>query len=85
MIGARTDDCAPGNWIEPRWKHKDIAHALGVTEGAGSQGMNKAKKEGKEALRHQPPPGPHPKLSEDQFDQLPELRGLWSPTLRLCG
>src|SRR5258708_556658 len=72
------------NWREERrmqawklheqgWKQKEIARALGVTEGAVSQWFKKAKTQGVEALRHQPPPGATPKLSQEQRAQLPGL------------
>jgi len=72
------------NWREERrmqawklheqgWKQRDIARALGVTEGAVSQWFKKAKTQGVEALRHQPPPGATPKLSQEQQAQLPAL------------
>ncbi|WP_236600255.1 helix-turn-helix domain-containing protein [Ktedonobacter sp. SOSP1-85] len=66
-------EALPKDWREGRrlrawqlyqqgWKQKDIAEALGVTEGAVSQWMRRAKKDGPDGLRHQPPPGPQPKL-----------------------
>lgn len=55
------------------WKQQAIADALGVTEGAVSQWMKKAKTGGADALRQQPPPGPQPKLTEEQRAQLPAL------------
>jgi len=58
---------------EHGWKQKDIATALGVTEGAVSQWFKKAKTQGTEALRHQPPPGATAKLSQQQRAQLPAL------------
>ncbi len=58
---------------EQGWKQKDIAAALGVTEGAVSQWFKKAKAQGVQALRHQPPPGAVPKLSREQRAQLPAL------------
>ena len=72
------------NWREERrmqawklheqgWKQKDIAKALGVTEGAVSQWFKKARRQGVEALKHQPPPGATPKLSAEQRAQLPGL------------
>ena len=72
------------NWREERrmqawklheqgWKQKDIATALGVTEGAVSQWFKKAKTQGVEALKHQPPPGATPKLSQEQRAQIPGL------------
>lgn len=74
----------PQNWREGRrmrawelheagWKQKDIAAALGVSEGAVSQWFKKAKAQGKEALRHQPPPGRQAQLSPEQMAQLPSL------------
>jgi transposase len=72
------------NWREERrmqawklheqgWRQKDIAIALGVTEGAVSQWFKKAKTQGVEALKHQPPPGARPKLSQEQRAQVPGL------------
>ncbi|SRR5258708_6957529 len=72
------------NWCEERrmqawklheqgWKQKDIATALGVTEGAVSQWFKKAREQGVEALKHQPPPGATAKLSAEQRAQFPDL------------
>jgi len=72
------------NWREGRrlralelkergWKQTQIAQALGVTEGAVSQWMKRAREEGVQALRHKPPPGAPSRLSEDQRAKLPEL------------
>lgn len=72
------------NWREERrmqvwklheqgWKQKDIATALGVTEGAVSQWFKKVREQGVEALKHQPPPGAQPKLGAEQRAQLPNL------------
>jgi transposase len=58
---------------EQGWKHTEIADALGVTEGALSQWMKRAREEGVQALRHKPPPGAPPPLSEDERARLPEL------------
>jgi transposase len=55
------------------WKQTEIADALGVTEGAVSQWMKRAREEGMEGLRHKPPPGATPRLSEDERARLPEL------------
>jgi transposase len=55
------------------WKQTEIADALGVTEGAVSQWMKRAREEGVEGLRHKPPPGATPRLSEQERAQLPEL------------
>ena len=72
------------NWREGRrlralelkergWKQTQIADALGVSEGAVSQWMKRAREKGVEALRHKPPPGAPSRLSEDQRAKLPEL------------
>jgi transposase len=61
---------------EQGWKQKDIAEALGVSEGAVSQWFKKAKAQGAEALRHQPAPGAPSKLSAEQRAQLPALLAL---------
>jgi transposase len=58
---------------EQGWKHTEIANALGVSEGAVSQWMKRATEEGVQALRHKPPPGAPPRLSEDERARLPEL------------
>lgn len=56
---------------EKGWKQNEIAEALGVTEGAVSQWLKKAREQGVEALLHKPPPGSQPKLSKEQQAQLP--------------
>jgi transposase len=58
---------------ERGWKLTHIADALGVTEGAVSQWMKRAGKEGVQGLRHKPPPGAAPRLSEHQRAKVPEL------------
>ena len=58
---------------ERGWKQTQIADALGVTEGAVSQWMKRAREEGVEGLRHKPPPGATPRLSEEERAELPEL------------
>ena len=74
----------PSNWKEARrlqawhlkqqgWSQRQIAEALGVSEGAVSQWMKRAREEGPDALRHRPPPGAPRRLSADQLAQLPDL------------
>jgi transposase len=58
---------------EQGWKQTDIANALGVTEGAVSQWMKRAQEEGVEGLRHKPPPGATPRLSDQERARLPEI------------
>lgn len=76
----------PENWREGRrlrawelsqkgWKQKDIAEALGVTEGAVSQWLKIARQEGVAALRHRKGGGPKPRLKPDQIEELPHLLG----------
>jgi transposase len=55
------------------WKQQEIADALGVSKGAVSQWMKRAREEGVEGLRHKPPPGATPRLSEDERAELAEL------------
>jgi transposase len=58
---------------ERGWKQKQIAEALGVTEGAVSQWMKRATEEGVEGLRHKPPPGAASRLSKEQRAKIPQL------------
>lgn len=56
------------------WKQKDIAAALGVTPGAVSQWLKRAREEGGiVALRRRPVPGPPARLTTEQVAELPEL------------
>jgi transposase len=55
------------------WSVTRIAEALGVTHGAVSQWMARARQGGAEALRHRPPPGPPARLREEQRAQIPAL------------
>ena len=55
------------------WKQHAIAAALGVTPGAVSQWLKRARTDGVEALRRHPAPGPTPKLTTDQLAQIPAL------------
>jgi transposase len=55
------------------WTQQAIAGALGVTPGAVSQWMTRAKAGGVRALRRRPAPGPTPKLTAEQRAQLPTL------------
>jgi transposase len=58
---------------ERGWKQTQIADALGVSEGAVSQWMKRAREEGVEGLRHKHPPGATPRLSKEQRAKVPEL------------
>jgi transposase len=82
--GMSKDTPLPKDWREGRrlrawelyqqgWKQKDIAAALGVSEGAVSQWITKGRAQGPEALRHHPSPGAPPKLRPEQLAHLPLL------------
>jgi transposase len=84
------------NWREGRrlrawelhqkgWKQRDIADALGVTQGAVSQWLKRGREGGAEGLRHQPPPGATPRLSSAQRDQLLELLSQGAESLGFQG
>jgi transposase len=55
------------------WKQKDIAEALGVTPGAVSQWLKRAREQGVESLRRRVGSGPRPRLSAEQRARLPQL------------
>ena len=55
------------------WKQQAIADALGVTQGAVSQWLTRARKHGVEALRRRKAPGAKPQLTPEQKAQIPEL------------
>ena len=59
--------------FEQGWKQVRIAEALGVTRGAVSQWLKRAREGGREALRHRPLPGRQPRLSPEQRAQVPAL------------
>jgi transposase len=72
------------NWREGRrlrawelfqkgWSQHRIAEALGVTKGAVSQWLSRARTQGPQALRHRKPPGRRAKLTHQQWLQLLEL------------
>ena len=55
------------------WSGRAIAHALGVTPGAVSQWLKRARAGGPQALQHRMPPGPAARLTAAQKRQLPTL------------
>jgi transposase len=74
----------PTTWKEARrlqawslkqkgWSQRQIAEALGVSEGAVSQWMTRARAAGPGALRRRSPPGAPRRLSAEQFARLPAL------------
>ena len=58
---------------EQGWQQKDIAVALGVSEGAVSQWLKRGQAGGVEALKSHPPKGMAPRLRADQKAQIPAL------------
>src|SRR3712207_9282831 len=77
-------DTLPADWREGRrlrawelaqqgWKQKDIAAALGVTQGAVSHWLTQARADGPTALRQQPPAGRQPRLTAAQRAHIPAL------------
>jgi len=75
---------APQNWKEARrlqawrlkqkgWSQRQIAEALGVSQGAVSQWMQRAREAGPDALRHRSPPGASRRLSAAQLAHRPAL------------
>src|SRR5262244_2632305 len=63
---------------EQGWKQQDIAAALGVTPGAVSQWLKRAREQGVEGLRRHPAPGRQPRLPPEQLppEQLAPLPAL---------
>jgi len=55
------------------WSGRAIANALGVTPGAVSQWLKRAREGGAQALVHRMPPGPTSKLTAEQKSQLVRL------------
>jgi transposase len=74
---------SPHNWKEARrlqawqlqqqgWSQRQIAKALGVSEGAVSQWMTRARASGPDTLRWRPHPGAARRLAPEQLARLPE-------------
>lgn len=55
------------------WTQQQIATALGVTQGAVSKWLSRARLSGSAALRRKKAPGPAARLTSDQIAQLPGL------------
>lgn len=67
------------------WKQKAIAQALGVTGGAVSQWMARARTEGGAALSKRSSPGAPPKLTQEQKAALPSLLLRGAPAFGFSG
>jgi transposase len=72
----------PTNWKEARrlqawhltqrgWSQRQITETLGVSQGAVSQWLARAREGGPEALRHRPPPEAPRRLTTAQLGRLP--------------
>ena len=59
--------------LDQGWSQADIARRLGVTQGAVSQWKKRYQRDGPEALKATPHPGPTPKLTAKQREQLGRL------------
>jgi transposase len=55
------------------WSQRQIATALGVSDGAVSQWVTRGREGGSEALRHRPPPGAPCRLNKAPLAGLPAL------------
>ena len=55
------------------WPQKDIAHALGVSDGAVSQWLKRGRDGGEAALAAHPPTGHPPRISQEQLARLPQF------------
>jgi transposase len=58
---------------EAGWWNKDIAAALGVSQGAVSQWLRRGREGGVDALQRKPHPGPTPRLTAEQRAAIPGL------------
>ncbi|GHO51207.1 winged helix-turn-helix domain-containing protein [Ktedonospora formicarum] len=67
------------------WKQKEIAEALGVTEGAVSQWMKRGREGGEEALKAKPANGATPRLRADQQARIPHVLAKGAPAYGFCG
>lgn len=59
--------------LDQGWSQADVARRLGVTQGAVSQWKKRYQRDGPSALKASPHPGPQPKLTAKQIDQLGRL------------
>src|SRR4051794_38032847 len=86
----------PKSWREGRrlrawalfqqgWSQRQIATALGVTVGAVSHWLVRARQAGSAALRDQPRPGRPPRLSPEQQASVPALLRRGAPAFGFRG
>src|SRR5216683_2270057 len=67
------------------WKQTAIAAAVGVTPGAVSQWLKRARTQGVQALRGHPAAGPTPRLTPEQQAQIPALLARGAPAWGFVG
>src|SRR3712207_3297725 len=67
------------------WKQKDIAAALGVTQGAVSQWLKRGREGGIAALRRRTAPGAVPRLTTEQRGQLIDALAKGAPAFGFVG
>ena len=86
----------PADWREGRrqrawelheqgWKQKDIATALGVTQGAVSQWIKRGREGGINALRRRTAPGSSPRLTAEQRIHLVDALTKGAPAFGFIG
>jgi transposase len=94
MAQARKQE--PVDWREGRrqrawelhqqgWKQKDIAAALGVTQGAVSQWVKRGREGGPPALQRRTAPGSSPRLTVEQRVQLVDALAKGAPAFGFIG
>src|SRR5712671_6573424 len=67
------------------WCQRQIALALGVTEGAVSQWFSQARQAGSSALHGRTHPGPQPRLSPEEQARVPALLRQGAPAFGFRG
>ena len=67
------------------WKQKDIAAALGVTQGAVSQWVKRGRDGGVSGLRRRTAPGSTPRLNNEQREQLRAALAKGAPAFGFVG
>src|SRR5438874_13495318 len=93
---SRSTPKTPQTWREGRrlrawalcqqgWRQRQIALALGVSEGAVSQWLAQARQGGSRALHGRPHPGRQPRLSPEQQARVPTLLRQGAPAFGFRG
>ena len=71
--------------VQKGWKQTDVAEALGVTRGAVSQWVSRARQGGAWDLHRRKPPGGQSKLNGAQLARLPRLLERGPSAFGFCG